>query len=540
MRKVAATLLITFVAIPASAARVQIVLDVSGSMRAPAGEISRMEAARRAVRATIDAIDPNSNVALRLYGHRLPSEPKEASCRDTELVIPFGPLNRERFISAVMSAQPRGQTPLAYALEQAAADFGEIGDEPVAVILISDGEESCGGDPARIACAFRQRGLELTIHTVGFDVGAVARQQLQAIASCTGGEYRDAKNANELAVSLRQLTQAGLLVEKQREVRNVGRAVRGGNGFSSAVSIAPGTYRLDHHQRPGDYDYFALDVTPGHLIRVSQQTADVGVTIDGTAISENNYPIAGVTLYDPAHTLISESGKIGAGQRASVETSVAAGQGGRYYVLIGQKWWVSWGIPRDSPFTIEVVDVTDAGSGTDAGSSQREAVKLLPGTHRAWAQPGDQKDTFWFDAEGGKGYRMRLRPEGDAHGLSLTISDDDGVILAQEFAPNTGAAVRVEEITAARSGPLYATVGFIVSGNAVPYTIELTAAEGSVAARSSGTTPISDSAETRERRRSIISFIPGGGYTCGGIALFIIIVFAGMIAFLVRLLRRRK
>ena len=51
-RLVAALVLATF-AMPLAAARVEIVLDVSGSMRAKAGDITRMEAAQRAVRATV-------------------------------------------------------------------------------------------------------------------------------------------------------------------------------------------------------------------------------------------------------------------------------------------------------------------------------------------------------------------------------------------------------------------------------------------------------------------------------------------------------
>lgn len=124
------SLALLLLASPLAAARVEIVLDVSGSMRASAGPMSRMEAAQRAVRTTVETLDSSSNVALRLYGHRLPSEPKGPSCEDTELVIPFGPLDRQRFVSAIDAARPLGQTPLAYSLERAAADFGELGDEP--------------------------------------------------------------------------------------------------------------------------------------------------------------------------------------------------------------------------------------------------------------------------------------------------------------------------------------------------------------------------------------------------------------------------
>lgn len=535
MMRLAAILSLALVALPLSAARVLIVLDVSGSMRAAAGDVSRMEAAQRAVRATVEAIDPGSNVALRLYGHRLPSEPKAASCRDTELVIPFGPLDRQKFISAVTNARPLGQTPLAFSLEQAAADFGQIGSEQVAIILVSDGEESCGGDPAKVACALRERGLELTVHTVGFDVNAIARQQLQAVASCTGGQYRDARNAGELAESLRQLTQAGLLVDKKREVRNVGNVVRGGDGFSSAVPIAPGTYRLDHHQRAKEFDYFVIDVKPGFILRASQETAPVGVTIEGDKITENSYPTAGVTLYAPDQTVIGEDAKVGAGQRATVTTSVAAGKGGRYFVLVGQRYW-DWGTSTESPFTIELIDATDAGSGTDAGTTTKEAVLLKAGKHRAWAQTADSRDTFWFDAAPGQAFQLRARPDGEIH-FQLSVEDEDGVQLASEFAPNTGAAVRIAEIKPQRAGRLYATVHFINTGEPIGYEIELTSAGAASTPVATSTTAATAASEAR---RGFFSWIPGGGYTCAGVVLFFLLLLVLLIVFVVRLFRKRS
>ena len=51
----------------------------------------------------------------------------------------------------VARATPRGQTPLTYSLEQAAQDFGATSDEERVIILVSDGEETCGGDPAAAA-----------------------------------------------------------------------------------------------------------------------------------------------------------------------------------------------------------------------------------------------------------------------------------------------------------------------------------------------------------------------------------------------------
>lgn len=87
--------------------RLQIMLDVSGSMVGEAGVETKIEAAKDAILATLDALDegtlvpgqsgrPDFLTALRLYGHNLAPEPEAASCEDTELVIPFQPLNRDR------------------------------------------------------------------------------------------------------------------------------------------------------------------------------------------------------------------------------------------------------------------------------------------------------------------------------------------------------------------------------------------------------------------------------------------------------------
>lgn len=541
MKKFVPALVLALSALPLAAARVEIVLDVSGSMRASAGNMSRMEAAQRAVNATIAAIDANSNVALRLYGHRLPSEPKAQSCRDTELVIPFGPLDRQRFTAAVQSAKPLGQTPLAFALEQAAADFGQIGDEPVAVILVSDGEESCGGDPAKVACAFKERGLELTVHTVGFDVGAAARQQLQSIATCTGGQYRDARNAGELSESLRQLTQAGLLLQKTRETRG-GREVRGGNGFTSAVPITAGTYRLDHHQRYGDFDYFSIDLKPGQLIQVSQDTYDVGVTIEGNTFTQNEQPIAGVALHAPDQTRIGYRGEIGPGKKAVVGTAVAAGQGGKFYILIGHDQWQTWGIHKESPFTIQITDVTDAKSGTDAGSSDREAVKIAPGKHQGWFQPGDNKDVYGFDAVAGSTYNIVVRPDNEVHSLHLVVSDEDRVDLASVFAPNAGAVARLENVKPSRTGPHFVRLEFFAPPNAVPYSIEITEVVGAATAAGPTTTDTATGAavEESESKKGFFSYIPGGKLTCAGFVVFVLLVIGGAIGLIVFLIKRSR
>ena len=48
----------------------------------------------------------------------------------------------------------------------------------------------------------RDRGIDLVINTVGFNVEPEAQQELQCIADATGGTYADASDADSLAKEL--------------------------------------------------------------------------------------------------------------------------------------------------------------------------------------------------------------------------------------------------------------------------------------------------------------------------------------------------
>ena len=68
-------------------------------------------------------------------------------------------------------------------------------------MLVSDGKETCQGDPVVAAKALAAKGI--TVHTVGFVVDTAARGQLQAIARVTGGTYFDAPVGPELPDTLK-------------------------------------------------------------------------------------------------------------------------------------------------------------------------------------------------------------------------------------------------------------------------------------------------------------------------------------------------
>jgi hypothetical protein len=173
--------------------------------RLPSGE-RKIDAAKKAVTDILAGLPVADAVALRVYGHQ--SETARRDCQDTALLVPFGPADQTRPAAAATLAgvAPRGYTPITHALQRAAEDFKGRPAGPRRIILVSDGKETCPGDPCALAVALARADADLVIHVVGFAVDAAAGAQLQCIAEATGGAYHEAQNAAELAAALAQTT----------------------------------------------------------------------------------------------------------------------------------------------------------------------------------------------------------------------------------------------------------------------------------------------------------------------------------------------
>ena len=185
---------------------VLLILDASGSMNAklPNGE-TRIAVAQRAIKGVAGFVPGQAQLSLRMYGAQ--SAAHQKNCQDTNLAVPFGTAsaNGGPITVAVDATKAQGYTPIAYSLDKAANDFPAEAKERV-IVLVSDGKETCQGDPVVAAKALA--GKNITIHTVGFIVDTAARGQLQAIARATGGTYFDAPVGPELPETLKQALNA--------------------------------------------------------------------------------------------------------------------------------------------------------------------------------------------------------------------------------------------------------------------------------------------------------------------------------------------
>lgn len=178
---------------------VEIILDASGSMLQRIGGRSRIEIARDAIAGLVkDTIPPGTPVALRVFGHRQPK-----SCQ-TDLEIPLAPLDPAAVSAKVVGIEAKNlaKTPIGASLLAVEQDLAGHGG-PKLVVLLTDGEETCGGNPPGAIQTLQDKGLDVRMNIVGLAIDDKKLQSdFQAWAKAGGGVYLDASTEAELGSAM--------------------------------------------------------------------------------------------------------------------------------------------------------------------------------------------------------------------------------------------------------------------------------------------------------------------------------------------------
>jgi len=176
--------------------RILFLVDGSGSMLARWENTYRITVAKRLLSDLVDSLRTNENLelALRVYGHQF--DRRQRRCDDTRLEAAFSPTNHDRIINVLKILTPKGTTPIAYALEQAANDFPDNNARNI-IIIITDGIESCDGDPCQVSLALQRNGIFLKPFIIGIGMDSKFEEQF----GCMGSFY-DASNISEFRNAL--------------------------------------------------------------------------------------------------------------------------------------------------------------------------------------------------------------------------------------------------------------------------------------------------------------------------------------------------
>jgi Mg-chelatase subunit ChlD len=213
---------------------VEIVLDTSTSMLDRLGRRRRIDVAKRVLAGLVaEQLRPGTPVALRVFRQ------ERGSC-ETDLAVPLSPLDRDAMASTIEAIDiGRGVgTPLAAAIEAVAGDLSAVSG-PRVVIVVSDGQESCGGDPEAAVRSLVEQGFDVTVNVVGLDLDRASRRRIARLADIGAGEYYDARDPAGLEQALKGALGAPYVILDASGVE-VGRGTVDG----PAVELPPGTYRI--------------------------------------------------------------------------------------------------------------------------------------------------------------------------------------------------------------------------------------------------------------------------------------------------------
>lgn len=180
------------------------VLDVSRSMgfamnpRLPNGKArpmpqtqhpsSRLDAATGAIAKVVDVLPAPVDIGVVLFGN----------CGSTQSLGMVPDKGRAELLDKLKAVRPMSGTPLALGLQRGADLLS--GARPGSIIVVSDGEESCGGDPCNVARNLKAQQPDLDINIVDVTGEGVAK----CLAEITGGKVLTPSDSMSLAHLLRR------------------------------------------------------------------------------------------------------------------------------------------------------------------------------------------------------------------------------------------------------------------------------------------------------------------------------------------------
>lgn len=200
-----------------------IVLDASGSMLAsdfPEGAPNRMLRVQAALSQVLPEVARMRRIGLIVYG---PGQ-HDNSCRNVELKFKPSPDAGRKIIDIAERIRPFGRTALSRSVELA-VDVLRNGPQPAEIVVLTDGEDTCGGDPCQSARRIKAEFAKLKIHVIGFRLPSNSEKSgARCLAEVTGGKFVAAESTDELSEALRQtLTCAEISMLSPARLHAVGR-----------------------------------------------------------------------------------------------------------------------------------------------------------------------------------------------------------------------------------------------------------------------------------------------------------------------------
>jgi Ca-activated chloride channel homolog len=194
-----------------------IVFDASGSMSGNQvlgipNSRARIDEVRAALAQVLPSATAHRRVGLITYG------PGPYNQCNVKLDLKPTPDASKIIMRSVTALVPSGKTPLTSAVEQA-AEVLNYRSKPGVIVLVTDGEETCGRSPCDLAKQLRLTADQLTVHVIAFRydgfswTGGNAVIDLMCLADENKGLYARANSEEELVEALSKTLDCPMISE---------------------------------------------------------------------------------------------------------------------------------------------------------------------------------------------------------------------------------------------------------------------------------------------------------------------------------------
>jgi len=180
--------------------RVIIMIDGSGSMAGRMGGRTKLELAREAALGFVDGLPSSVQASLMVFGQQGNNSQagKAKSCSAVDVLAPMS-ADRGRLNTALGQVRAIGWTPLAAGLDRAETLLAASATPGEQVIyVVSDGEETCGGDPVAVARRINSGRTRAIVNVIGFNLPSGEAAKLTAVARAGGGDFANLSDEAEL------------------------------------------------------------------------------------------------------------------------------------------------------------------------------------------------------------------------------------------------------------------------------------------------------------------------------------------------------
>jgi len=180
--------------------RVIVMIDGSGSMAGRLGGRTKLELAREAALGFVDGLPASVQTSLLVFGQQGDNSQagKARSCSAIDVLAPMS-ADRGRLREGLGQVRAVGWTPLAAGLDRAEALLAASATPGEQVIyVVSDGEETCGGDPVAVARRINSGRTRAIVNVIGFNLPSGEAARLGAVARAGGGGFVNVSSEAEL------------------------------------------------------------------------------------------------------------------------------------------------------------------------------------------------------------------------------------------------------------------------------------------------------------------------------------------------------